>query len=156
MATRTNKTKLEENTLVYVVSNFDGVLTYKCPRSGESWLFKSHGASDTMTVGQIRTMLSQKPKYIEKGWIKVDNEEVIQFLNLNKYVKNTLTKDDFERLFEEEPEKIEEVLTSLESDYSKISAFDLARDKYVNGKLRDHFVIRAIEKSLGQKLDPNS
>jgi hypothetical protein len=151
-----SKTKLEESTLVYVTSNFDGVLSYKCPRTNENWLFKKHGSTDTMTLGHLRTMLSSKPKYLEKGWIKVNDEEVFKFLNLSKYIKNTLNKEDFEELFKETPEKIEEVLNSLDNEYSKISAFDLARNLFINGMLRDHFVIKAIEKGLGQKLDPNS
>ncbi|RPK23984.1 hypothetical protein EDO6_04922 [Paenibacillus xylanexedens] len=77
-------------------------------------------------------------------------------MRLEKFGSKVLNKSDFEELFREKAEKIEEILMNLENETSRQHAFAYAQDEYVNGRLRDHFVIKAIEKGLGKQLDPNS
>ncbi|MDY8023387.1 hypothetical protein [Paenibacillus polymyxa] len=150
------KKAIDEQTSVTVTSNFDGELVYSCPKSGERFLFSEIGDTDTMTIAQLRTMASQHKRFFEDGWIKIDDEEVSEFLKLEKFTKNILNKEHFKELFNEKPEKIEEILLGLTNEASKFNAFTYAQDQYVNGLLRDHFVIKAIEKGLGKQLDPNS
>ncbi|WP_336764970.1 hypothetical protein [Paenibacillus sp. USHLN196] len=154
MATR--KKTIEDNTSVKVVSQYDGVLVYKCPKTGERFLFNEFGVSDSMTVAQLRTMSAQHQRFFKDGWLKVEDDEVVQHLKLEKHAKKIITKDDCVELLKENPELIEEILSKLENDQSRQNAFRYAQNEYVNGRLRDHFVIKAIEKGLGKQLDPNS
>lgn len=150
------KKTIDEQTIVTVTSNFDGELIYKCPKTAERFFFSEIGDTDTMTITQLRTMASQHKRFFKDGWIKIEDEEVSDFLKLEKFTKNILNKEHFKELFNEKPEKIEEILLGLTNETSKLNAFTYAQDQYVNGLLRDHFVIKAIEKGLGKQLDPNS
>lgn len=150
------KKVIDEQTLVTVTSKFNGELIYKCPKTSERFLFSEIGDTDTMTVAQLRAMSSQHKRFFENGWIEVEDDEIITFLKLDKLSKNVLNKEDFKDIFNEKPEKIEEILMGLTNENSKLNAFAFAQNQYVNGLLRDHFVIKAIEKGLGKQLDPNS
>lgn len=156
MAARKTKPTVDLNMYVDVVSNFDGVLNYTCPKTKESFIFHEIGASDTMTVAQLKTMVTQKPRFFKDGWLIIQDEEMSSYLRLDKFGSKVLNKVDFQELFAEKPEKIEEILSDLENETSRQNAFIYAQNEYVNGRLRDHFVIKAIEKGLGKQLDPNS
>lgn len=151
---KTTKKQMDENILVGVVNNFTGSMAYKCERTGQYFRFDSYGAEDSMTVGQLRTMLSQKPQYFKNGWIRVLDEAVIEYLNLSKYDKAIVRNEDIESLFEESLEVLKTTLESYNGNAKEI-VFNVARDKYVNGVLRDIHVIKTIEQILGRKLDPN-
>ncbi|MFS0857342.1 hypothetical protein [Paenibacillus taichungensis] len=156
MAARKTKPTIDLNMFVDVFSNFDGVLNYECPKTKESFIFHEIEASDTMTVAQLKTLVTQKPRFFKDGWLTIKDEEVSNYLRLEKFGSKVLNKNDFQELFTEKPDKIEEILINLENESSRQNAFAFAQDEYVNGRLRDHFVIKAIEKGLGKQLDPNS
>jgi hypothetical protein len=151
---KATKKQMDENILVEVVNNFTGSLAYKCERTGQYFRFDSYGDKDSMTVGQLRTMLSQKPQYFKNGWIRVLDDAVIEYLNLSKYDIAIVKNEDIESLFDENLEVLKTTLESFNAN-SKEVVFNVARDKYVNGLLRDIHIIKAIEQILGRKLDPN-
>lgn len=147
--------KLDENMLVSVVSNVKGGLIYKSPRSGQVWKFTDFGDEDVMELSELRTMLSSQRAFLEKGWLKVLDEEAIEYLNLARFQKNVVDLDDINHILEESPEQIKQAIKEANTN-TKSLIFGFAREKYLVGELRDVHVIKAIEEGLGQKLDPNN
>ena len=62
--------------------------------------------------------------------------------------------DDIEQLLKLEADKIKLTIDGANSN-TKIFIYEIAKDKYLTGELRDIHIINAIEEGLGQKLDPN-
>ncbi|MWV44966.1 hypothetical protein GRF59_15190 [Paenibacillus sp. HJL G12] len=147
--------KLDENVLVPVSSNVKGGLIYKSPRSGQVWKFTDFGDEDVMELSELRTMLSSQRAFLEKGWLKVMDQEAIDYLNLARFQKNVVDLDDIDHILEQSPEQIKQVIKEANTN-TKSLIFGFARDKYVLGELRDVHIIKAIEEGLGQKLDPNN
>jgi len=146
--------QLDENLLVPIRSNVAGTLIYKSPRTGQIWEFSNYGDEDVIELKELRSMLNSQRSFLEKGWIKILDDEVVEYLNLERYQKKVLDREDIELLFEMEPEKIKETISGMSTN-NKILVFEIAREKYLNGELRDIHVINAIQGALGQKLDPN-
>ena len=149
------KQKLDDNLLVTIKSNVKGKLIYKSKRSGQEWRFTDIGDEDTIELSELRTMLSSNRAFLEKGWIIVLDDEVIEYLNLKRLQKNVVDADDVEFLLQLEPAKILESIKEASTN-TKSLLFSFAQEKFMNGELNDYRVIKAIEEGLGQILDPNN
>lgn len=149
------KQKLDDNLLVTIKSNVKGKLIYKSKRSGQEWRFTDIGDEDTIELSELRTMLSSNRAFLEKGWIIVMDEEIVEYLNLKRLQKNVLDADDVEFILKLDPPQILESIKEASTN-TKSLLFSFAQEKFVNGELNDYRVIKAIEDGLGQKLDPNN
>ncbi|MNH66536.1 hypothetical protein D3C73_185690 [compost metagenome] len=147
------KQRLDENLLVPIASNVDGVLVYKGQRSGQVWKFSNYGDEDVMELSELRSMLSSSRAFLEKGWIKVLDDEVIEYLNLQRFQKNVIDREDVEYILDQSPEQIEQSIKAANVN-TKTLIFGFAREKFLNGELTDYHTIKAIEEGLGQPLDP--
>lgn len=100
-------------------------------------------------------MYSTQRAFFEKGWIRVDDQEVLEYLNLTKFKDKVIEPEDLEIIFSQEPSTIANSIKGMNTN-NKILVFNIAREKYVNGELSNIHVIKAIEEALGEKLDPNA
>jgi len=146
--------KLDENMLVPIASGVQGRLTYIDPRTGKVWKFERYGDEDVMELRELRTMLSSARKFLTRGWIRVLDDEVIEYLNLERFQQEVVTPEDLERLLTSEPEQILKVVKEANSNAKRL-IYGFAKEKYVNGELTNIHIIRAIEDGLGESLDPN-
>lgn len=147
------KKKLDENMLVPIVSNVDGTLIYKGGRSGQVWKFTQYGDEDVMELSELRAMLSSNRAFLEKGWLKVLDDEVIEYLNLQRFQKNVIDRDDIDYILTQDPEQIKQSIKESSTN-TKALIFSFARDKFLQGELTDYHTITAIEEGLGQPLNP--
>ncbi|MBX4152256.1 hypothetical protein [Paenibacillus lautus] len=147
------KKKLDENILVPIASNVDGTLIYKGGRSGQVWKFTQYGDEDVMELSELRAMLSSNRAFLEKGWIKVLDDEVIDYLNLQRFQKNVIDRDNIEYILTQGPEQIKQSIKESSAN-TKTLIFSFARDKFLQGELTDYHTIKAIEEGLGQPLNP--
>ena len=139
--------------LVPIVSNVDGILIYKGGRSGQVWKFTQYGDEDVMELSELRAMLSSNRAFLEKGWIKVLDDEVIEYLNLQRFQKNVIDREDIEYIITQDPEQIRQSIKESNVN-TKTLIFSFAREKFINGELKDYHTITAIEEGLGQPLNP--
>ncbi len=146
--------QLDENLLVPIRSNVTGRLTYKS-RTGVDIRFSNIGDEDVITLRDLRTMISSNRSFLEKGWILVLDEEVVDYLNISRIQKNVVDAEDIEHILQLPGDKILKTVNEASAN-TKSLIFDLAQDKFLNNQLTDYHTIKAIEEGLGQSLDPNN
>lgn len=153
-AARKTRTRLDESLLVPVVSRVKGGLTYKSSRTHQIYRFDEFGDEQVMELSELRTMLSSQRSFLQRGWLEILDEEIVQYLNIEKFQTNIITDDDIEILFMSTPDEVKEVLNGATTNTKRV-VFGFAREKYINGELTNIHLIKAIEDSLDEKLDPN-
>ncbi|OMD71209.1 hypothetical protein [Paenibacillus odorifer] len=153
-STRKSRTRLDESLLVPVVSRVKGGLTYKSSRTHQIYRFDDFGDEQVMELSELRTMLSSQRAFLQRGWLEILDDEIVQYLNIEKFQTKVVTDEDIEILFMSSPEEVKDVLGEANTN-TKRAVFGFARDKYINGTLINVHLIKAIEDSLGEKLDPN-
>lgn len=147
--------RLDENMLVNVVSRVKGGLIYVSPRTRIPYQFDDYGYENVMELSELRSMLSSQRKFFERGWIEVLDEEVVEYLRLERFNKKVVDQNDVDFLLESSsPESIKEFLSNANTNTRKI-IFGFARDRYITGELNNIHTINAIEEVLNQKIDPN-
>lgn len=146
--------RLDDNILVPIASNVSGGLTYKSPISGQVWYFSDYGDEDVMELRELRTMLSSSRSFLQKGWIRVLDEEIVDYLNLHRFQKEIIDPEDLDDLFNQDVNKVTEIIKSANFNTRQL-IYAKAKEKYINGKLTNIHMIKAIEEGLGEKLDPN-
>jgi hypothetical protein len=153
-AAKKSRTRLDESLLVPVVSRVKGGLTYKSSRTHQIYRFDEFGDEQVMELSELRTMLSSQRAFLQRGWLEIMDEEIVQYLNVEKFQTKVVTDEDIEILFLSSPEEIKEVLNGATTNTKRV-VFGFAKDKYINGELNNIHLIKAIEESLDEKLDPN-
>ncbi|MBD8839482.1 hypothetical protein IFU39_16845 [Paenibacillus sp. CFBP 13594] len=151
---RKTRTRLDESLLVPIVSRVKGGLTYKSSRTHQIYRFDEFGDEQVMELSELRTMLSSQRSFLQRGWLEILDEEIVQYLNIEKFQTNIITDDDIEILFMSTPDEVKEVLNVATTNTKRV-VFGFAREKYINGELTNIHLIKAIEDSLDEKLDPN-
>lgn len=149
MAATTRKTqkKIDENQLVEISSNVHGNLFYRCPRTQQPFKFTELGQTETMTVGQLRTLATNR-KFLPLGWIRVHDPEVIQYLNIGHYQNNLFTIDNVLEMLTLEADELKSALSKLTNE-QKSFAVPIIRNEYRNEKIENYKIIKAIEEGLG-------
>ena len=146
--------RLDENRLVPIASGVHGGLTY-ISRDGSVILkFEQYGDEDVIELRHLRAMLSQARKFLQKGWIRVLDDEVIEYLNLERFQRENVNPEDLEGLFDKKPEHILEVIKTSSVNAKRL-IYARAKEKYINGELTNVHIIKAIEEGIGESLDPN-
>lgn len=149
--TRAKRQRMDETELVPVQSRVHGILVYDA-RSGETFTFEKFEDEEMMEIREIRTMMNKG--FFKKGWAKILDEEVAEYLNVEKYSNLSMSVEDIEDLLNQTPEVVEEVLKTV-SNNAKRSILKVARDQYHNRKLTNVYVKDVIEKVLKEPVDAN-
>ena len=152
--TRKVRKSLDENMLVPVRSNVSGKLIYKSP-TGVDIRLSNIGDEDVITLRDLRSLISSKRSYIEKGWLLILDEEVVDYLNVARVQKNVVDAEDVDHILQLSPDKIQEVIKEANTN-TKSLLFSFAQKRFLDGSLSDYHVIKAIEEGLNLSLDPNN
>ena len=147
--------KLDEHMLVNIASGVQGGLTY-ISRDGSTYLrFEQYDDRDVIELRELRRMLSSARSFLQRGWIRVLDPEVVEYLNIQKFQEDVVDPEDLTDLINSTPEQIAEIIESANSN-AKSLIFNFARESYLNGELTNVHTIKAIEAGLGEPLDPNN
>lgn len=145
------------NELVEVQSCVYGSMDYISYGTGHKISWQTFGDTNWVTVGDLMEMRNSQRAFFEKHWIVLvgDNAPaVMQYLQIDKYYKTIKSTEDFDEIFNYEPEEISGVVANLSESIKET----LARRAYMlieSGDLRDYRVITALEDALGYDLkDP--
>lgn len=146
--------QLDENMLVRIASGVQGGLTY-ISRDGSIVLrFEQYGDEDVIELKYLRRMLSQDRHFLQRGWIRVLDEDVVEYLRLDRFQSEVVTPEDLEDLLKMNPEDIRTTIQKSNTN-TKSLIYNYAKTKYLNGELTNVHVIEAIEDELGLSLNPN-
>jgi hypothetical protein len=136
------------NDYITVRNGFNGKLVYKSSRTGERFVWDGFGAEQEMEVQELKSARNSSKAFFENNWFMFDDPGIIEFLGVQRMYANALTYEDFDTLFEMNPDEIEERIALL-SKGQKASVAYRARQLINEGKIDSIKVINALEKSLG-------
>ncbi|UXU70102.1 hypothetical protein [Mammaliicoccus sciuri] len=103
--------------------------------------------ADYMTVEELMILKNTDRNVFKKGWLYIEDEDVIKYLGLEKEMENILLEDKIDILFESQPHEVLEIIPNL-TQSTKDTVHSVLRDRYENGLINDIHLIKAFEKAL--------
>lgn len=150
--------KLDDKTMVKVISNFSGLLFYRSPRYNDEYEWAEFGDENEMTIQELKSMKASHRRFFEDKWITFaehEADDIIKHLKIEKYYKDGFTQDDLEDIFEKSVEDIADIIdTATHNEKSLI--LTKAREQYESGELVNTHIIRLIEEKLHVDIDVNN
>lgn len=144
------KVDLSKEVLVINMSQASFIYTAK---KGNGFLeFEEYLDSDYMTIEDLQIMKNSKRGVFEKGWLYIDDEEAVEYLGLQKYMKHILLPEQMEEFFELDVNTLKDSLQNFSSSI-KENIYQTMKIKYELGELTNAHIIKAVEESLS--IDPS-
>lgn len=151
-------------TNVWVRSNCYGELNYISRKTGFSVTWKTFNSRQPVKLEELITMRNNDDvKFYKRNWIIIEGfqapeykdvysvEEILAFLNVTEFYKDSLCPNNLDDVFKLPPEKIEESVPNMSSGV-KNSIIIRANELIENGELDSRKVILSLEKALGCEL----
>lgn len=146
------KRQLDPHTIVTVRNGFDGLLIYKSRHTGEIFEWAGFGDEQEIELQELRSAKASNDRaFFENNWFIIDDPEVVEFLGIEKYYKNSLKIDEFDALFEMNPDAVIAKVAKLPRG-QRMSVAYRARKLIEEGELDSIKLINALEGSLGVEL----
>ena len=101
---------------VEVRSVYDGGVTYDSPKTKISYFWTNKGDIEVMTIEEVLTMNSTRPKCLSVPWLAVNDPRVIEGLGLGKVVDMIEKIEDTDALIEMDLNELEELIKSLNTE----------------------------------------
>lgn len=138
---------------IVVLNGYQGRLTYKSSRTGETFKWKEFGAEQEMELRELRNAKNTYKKYFEKNWFMFSDEYawVIDYLGVGQYYKNAISIDEFDTIFQKNPDELREIIEGLSDGQKKAVAFR-AKTLIADEVIDSNKVIRTLEEILGVEL----
>lgn len=143
---------------IKILSNFYGNVSYSSKNGTVSFDLNGYGSYDYVTFGDLIALKNGYRRYFQENWIVLDDtedytaEELYKALRVDQYYNNILNPDKINELFQYSPAKIKSTISNYPKSM-KETIYKIAVDKYKSGKLDSVLKIKAIEDSIGKKLD---
>lgn len=136
-----------------VYNGFHGKLIYKSSRTGETFRWMEFGDEQDIELRELRNARNTGKAFFENNWFMFDDEYkwVIDYLGVGRYYKYAINIDEFDELFEKDPDDITEIISVMSSGQKNSLAYR-ARQLVADGTIDSRRVIAALETSLGVEL----
>ena len=146
------KRSLDPHMIVPVRSGFNGMLIYKSKHTGEKFEWSEFGEEQDMELQELKNAKASSNKaFFENNWFIIDDPEIIEYLGVERYYRNSLGIDEFDSLFKCTPEEAVAKVSSLPKG-QKLSVVYRARKLIDDGVLDSIKMINALEKCLNVEL----
>lgn len=108
------KRELPLNTLVEVRNGFNGKLVYVSKKNaGYTVVFDSFGDSEYFELQELVSARNSYKKFFEHNWFLIDDPEILEFLNVEKFYENAISNEDFDKIFDKPEKEIIKVVDSM-------------------------------------------
>ncbi len=145
------KAELDPNMYVTVKNGFNGTLVYKSRRTGERFVWEEFGDEQEIELQELKNARNASKSFFINNWFLFDDPEIIEWLGVGQYYKNSLSADKFIALFDLAPDDIVKTVEKL-SGGQKTSLVFRAKQMIRDGEIDSIKTITALEKSLGIEL----
>lgn len=142
---------IDPSQYVIVRNGFQGKLSYKSSRTGESFKWSEFGAPQEMELRELRNAKNAYKKFFINNWFMFDEEWIIDYLGVRQYYKNAIRIEDFDNIFKQTPAAIQKIVSGL-SDGQKKSLAYRAKSLIADGEIDSRKTIAALEETLGIEL----
>lgn len=147
--------QIDRNEMIPCRSVTEGKLTYISSRTGATYIWNSFGITEYLEFGELLSMRASLPKFLNKPWIIVDDEEAVEAISGLKelYQKISGIKDleNLEEFFQKPVSEIEKILNKLPVSTQGMIA-SKARDMLAKGTLYDTRIVSIIDKVMNTGL----
>lgn len=156
-ATRVVATKsaIKDTEQIVVMNGLTGALIYHSDRSNKVWEFTTFGQQETIDFAELKTIRNRYPRYFKEGWLIVLDEQVQKEFGLTEMYKNIITPENEDDIFEMGVEELDKFIDAL-PDGMKTSFINKAQQKYADGTIDSHKVIKFIEEKFNFFFEDNS
>ena len=146
------KRKLDPHTIVSVRSGFNGTLIYKSKHTGERFEWSEFGEEQDMELQELRNAKASSNKaFFENNWFVIEDPEIVEYLGVERYYRNSLNIDEFDSVFKLTPAEAVKRINALPKG-QKLSVVYRARKLIEEGVLDSIKMIDALEKCLNVEL----
>lgn len=143
--------ELDPHMYVPVRNGFNGKLIYISRKTGERYVWENFGDEQDMELMELRAAKTSYKAFFENNWFLIDDPDVIEYLGVERFYKDALTFDEFDTLFQMDPDEIENKVSGL-SKGQKMSLKYRARQMVKNGQIDSIRVITILERLLETEL----
>lgn len=145
------KSSLDPNTIITVKNGFQGSLVYKSKKTQETFIWESFGDEQDMDLQELKNAKNSSKAFFENNWFLIDDPEILEYLGVSQYYKYALSFNNFDELFNKEPNEIQSIISKLSTGQKKSLAYR-AKQLINDGDIDSRRVITALEESLGIEL----
>lgn len=131
---------------VEVRSVYDGGVTYDSPKTKISYFWTNKGDIEVMTIEEVLTMNSTRPKCLSVPWLAVNDQRVIEGLGLGKVVDMIEKIENTDALIEMDLNELEELIKSLNQEQKNNLRDEIA--KKIEANEIDSYVVVVTLKRL--------
>ena len=148
---RQKRKEIDRNELIACRSTTNGRLIYRSPRTQEKFTWSDFGSVEYLEMGELLTMKSSHPKFLNDVQLVIDDEEAADYLGLNKIYDEMLQVDDLDSLFDKTNDELAVILPKLPNGLRK-AVSTRARTLVEEDRLDSISKIKLIEQELGVDL----
>jgi arsenate reductase-like glutaredoxin family protein len=109
---------------------------------------------DVMELHEIRTMSTSAKRFFEDNWIRILDDDVIEFLRLGRYFEKVITPEELDGIFEKSVDELKEIIDKASSNVKSL-ILAKGREKYEQGKLTNIHIIEMLKEKFGAEIDIN-
>ena len=131
---------------VEVRSVYDGGVTYDSPKTKISYFWTNKGDIEVMTIEEVLTMNSTRPKCLSVPWLAVNDQRVVEGLGLGKVVDMIEKIENTDALIEMDLNELEELIKSLNQEQKNNLRDEIA--KKIEANEIDSYVVVVTLKRL--------
>ena len=139
---------------ITVYNGFQGILVYKSPRTGEVYEWNGFGDAQELELQELRTAKASRKGFFTQNWFMFDDADmwVIDFLGVGQYYADAVSVDDFDAIFQMEPQRASAIISGM-TDGQRKSAEYRARQLVGDGTIDSRKMIKALEIAFGAELE---
>lgn len=153
-AVKRPKPNFELTDSVLIRNGYHGTLVIGLPKSGYTLKMQNFGDEDYVEIADLKTLRNSHPKFFKNNWILFDDPDVIDYLHINEFYKNTLNVEEIDDLFDLPTEELKSAVSKLSSGQKKTVMY-AALEKIEDRTLDSRSKIQALEEVLGCSLVEN-
>lgn len=139
--------ELSPNDIVTVKNGYQGKLIYKSRKTGERFIWESFGDEQDIELSELKQARNSYKAFFENNWFLIDDPDVIEYLNVDKFYRNALKYDEFESFFEKPVSEIKNIISKLSKGQKQSVAYR-ARKLVAQDAIDSLKVIEALEEGL--------
>jgi hypothetical protein len=148
---RLKKPSLDKNELIPVMNITNGSLVYQSRKTGMEVKFESYGDIEYLEVGELLTMRSGQRRFLDEPWILIMDNEVVNYLGLDKLYKKLENPQNIDNIFNFENEAFEHIVKSSPRGYAQL-IISRAKVKIKEGTLDSISKIKILEDRFNVEL----
>ena len=152
------KIRIPADTLVSCRSGVRGELKYISRRmNGMQYIWNDFGDENSIEYEELSSLRNTDMRFFKDNWIVFEDsdeytaQEIYESLKVDQYYKNMISIDNFDSLFNDEPENIIRIVSGMTNGLKETVSIR-AKQLYNTGILDSRKRIEAIESSLGIEL----